>query len=64
MPSPVPNSWKIAERLLAHARLCRQIAEETSSEEVAAKLSELADKCARAAADIDPEPEDHRPQTR
>lgn len=57
MQSPVPNSSKIAERLLAHARLCRQIAEETWSEDVAQKLSRLADECARAAADIASEPE-------
>lgn len=50
--SPVSNSSKIAERLLAHARLCRQIAEETWSEEVAQKLGRLANECARAAADI------------
>jgi len=51
----VPNASKIAERLLAHARLCRQIAEATWSEEVAQKLGRLADECTRAAtkADVD-----------
>ena len=50
--SPVPNSSKIAERLLAHARLCRQIAEQAWSEEVAQKLGRLADECTRAANEI------------
>lgn len=50
--SPVPNAPKIAERLLAHARLCRQIAEATWSEEVAQKLGRLADECTQAAAEV------------
>lgn len=46
---------KIAERLRAHARLCRQIAEESWSEDVAVRLAELADECTQAAADADPD---------
>jgi hypothetical protein len=44
----------IAERLLAHARLCEQIAEQTWSEATALKLGELADECRRAAAELLP----------
>jgi hypothetical protein len=47
---PVSQSSKIAERLLAHARLCRQIADASLNEETAEKLAQLADKCTRAAA--------------
>jgi hypothetical protein len=48
----VANSSKIAQRLLAHARLCRQIAEVSWSEDVAAQLGQLADDCTRAAAAV------------
>jgi hypothetical protein len=51
---PAPQSAKIAERLLAHARLCRQIASASWNEETAKKLAQLADDCARAAANIKP----------
>lgn len=44
---------KIAERLLAHARLCRQIARESWNEETACKLAEMADECTRAAENCD-----------
>lgn len=43
---------KIAERLLAHARLCRQIAERTRNEDVAADLDRLADDCTQTAAEL------------
>ena len=49
------NSAKIAERLLAHARLCRHIAEQTWSEETAHKLDRLANDCVRAAAELAPD---------
>jgi len=60
MQSPVSTASKIAERLLAHARLCRQIAEETWSEDVAQKLDRIADECTRAAADIASEADEPR----
>jgi hypothetical protein len=53
-PHAVSHSAKIAERLLAHARLCRHIAEQARSEETAHKLDTLADECARAAAELLP----------
>jgi hypothetical protein len=40
---------KIAERLLAHARLCRQIAGASWDETTAKELEQLADACTRAA---------------
>ena len=40
---------KIAERLVAHARLCRQIARETWNEHTAVELERMADACVRAA---------------
>ena len=55
---PVSQSLKIAERLLAHARLCRQIAEASWSETTAAELERLAAECERAAAEATP---DHAP---
>jgi hypothetical protein len=48
----VADLSKIAERLLAHARLCRQIAERTPSEDVAADLGQLADDCTQLAAEV------------
>jgi hypothetical protein len=47
----VSQSSKIAERLLAHARLCRQIAGESWNEHTAEKLERLAAECDRAASD-------------
>ena len=44
---------KIAERLLAHARLCRQIARESWNEDTAYKLAEMAEECTRAARSCD-----------
>ena len=49
---PAPNSATIAERLLAHSRLCEQIARECWSDETAEKLRQMARDCARAAAEI------------
>jgi hypothetical protein len=45
---------RVGERLLAHARLCRQIAEQSWSEEIAGKLRVLADECDRAAEELRP----------
>jgi hypothetical protein len=46
------------ERLLAHARLCRQIARQSWNEDTAAELEWLAQECDRAAAqDIPVEPQ-------
>jgi hypothetical protein len=46
----------ISERLLAHARLCREIADATLHEETASKLERLAQDCIQAARDADPAP--------
>jgi hypothetical protein len=43
----------IAERLLAHAKLCREIARRSWSEEIARHLERLAEDCTRAAQDVD-----------
>lgn len=61
-PRAVSHSAKIAERLLAHARLCRHIAEQSWSEETAHKLDRLANECVRAATELLPGellPDDH-----
>ncbi len=47
----------IAERLLAHARLCREIAAGTMSEETAVKLERLAEECMQAAREAVAEPQ-------
>jgi len=41
----------ISERLLAHARLCQEIADATLNEETAYKLERLAEDCIQAARD-------------
>jgi hypothetical protein len=46
MPS---TDHHIIERLLAHARRCRQMASQTFNEEIAAELRKLALECTRAA---------------
>jgi hypothetical protein len=51
----VSQSAIIAERLLAHARLCRDVADASCNEDTAAKLERLAEECARAAAEITPD---------
>jgi hypothetical protein len=53
VPVTVSNVSKIAERLRAHARLCRQIASASWNEEAAHQLTQLADECTRAAAEAD-----------
>ncbi len=58
---PVSQSSKIAERLLAHARLCRQIADASWSETTAAELERLAAECERAAGDAKPDSPPNRP---
>jgi Leu/Phe-tRNA-protein transferase len=55
MSNTVPHASKVAERLRAHARLCRQIAEQTWSEEISQKFRRIADDCTRAAAEADGE---------
>ncbi len=47
---------KVAERLRAHARLCRQIAHESWNETIAIELARLADQCIEAADNIEPKP--------
>jgi len=47
----------MAERLLAHARICRDIADATLDEETARKLERLAKDCIQAAREVDPEPQ-------
>jgi hypothetical protein len=51
---PAPKASAIAERLLAHARLCVEIARECSSDETAEKLRQMAKECASTAAEIAP----------
>ena len=50
----VADADKVAERLLAHARLCRHIAEQTWSEDAARDLKQMAEDCIRAADQIAP----------
>jgi hypothetical protein len=45
----------IIERLLAHARICREIANATFNEETARKLDRMAEECLKAASETDPE---------
>lgn len=49
MPAFPSNAAKVAQRLLAHARLCREIAAQSRDEDSARMLEELADACVRAA---------------
>lgn len=51
------QSSTIRKRLLAHARLCREIADATLNEETASKPERLTHDCMRAARDADPEPQ-------
>jgi len=58
----VPSPRYVAERLRAHARLCRHIAEKTWSEDRAIELVRLADECTFAANSIaagGPAPDSH-----
>ena len=45
MPLPAPNSAKVVQRLLAHARLCREIASLSWNETDARMLEEMAAEC-------------------
>jgi hypothetical protein len=45
----------IFERLLAHARICRDIADATMNAEMAGKLERMARDCLQAAREADPE---------
>jgi hypothetical protein len=49
-----PKVEAIAERLLAHARLCEQIARECRNPDTALKLRRMAQDCAQAAAQLAP----------
>ena len=51
----------IAERLLAHAHLCEQIARECCNEVTAEKLKRMAQECSRTAAQVAPGPENPPP---
>ena len=51
----MPDQSKLAERLLAHARLCRQIALESAHEDTRIELERLALECDRAAARTPPD---------
>ena len=52
MAHPVPHMSKVAGRLLAHARLCRQMACASINEDLGEKLLSMADRCVREAAVI------------
>ena len=54
-------SSQLAERLLAHALLCRQIARQSWHEETAAELEKLAAQCVLAAAKAPPTAEHSGP---
>ena len=47
IPVPAPPSAKAAQRLLAHARLCREVASLSWNEADARKLEEIAAECVR-----------------
>jgi hypothetical protein len=47
----------IAQRLLAHARICRNIAAATANEETVGGLERMALDCVEAARDADSEPQ-------
>jgi hypothetical protein len=49
-----PKVEAIADRLLAHARLCEQIARECLNPDTALKLRRMAQDCAQAAAQLTP----------
>jgi hypothetical protein len=55
----MPNSAKVVQHLLAHARLCREIAACSWDESSAQRLEELAAACVRAAGITD-EPASNR----
>ncbi len=45
----------VAQPLLAHARLCREVARASANWEIAQSLEQLAAECIRAAGDVKPE---------
>jgi hypothetical protein len=49
---PLLNSSPVAERLLAHARLCEQIAQRCWHEATAEELKRIAQDCTRTAAQL------------
>lgn len=51
MAHPAPHQSKVAERLLAHAQLCRQMAAAATNEALGEKLLKMANDCMAAAAD-------------
>ncbi len=53
--SPTLPAEEVADRLRAHARLCRQIADESRNRNIAGELSRLADQCIEVAEKIEPE---------
>jgi hypothetical protein len=56
LAGPALPASKVAEQLRAHARLCRQVANASENETIAAELMQLADQCIKAAENIEPEP--------
>lgn len=54
-PALLPAS-EVADRLRAHAHLCRQVAHESQNETVATELMLLAEQCIKTAEKIEPEP--------
>ena len=56
LSSPALPPSRVAERLRAHANLCRQIAHASWNETIAIELTRLADECIKAAEKIEPEP--------
>lgn len=51
MANPAPHRSKVAERLLAHARLCRQMACASLDESLGEQLLKMAEKCVAEAAE-------------
>ena len=49
---PTAKATAIAERLLAHAKLCDEIARECGNKDIAVKLRRMARDCAQTAAKI------------
>ena len=58
--NPMSPTSQHAERLLAHALLCRQIARQSWHEETAAEFEKLAAECVLAAAMAPPTAEPYR----
>lgn len=52
MASPAPHKSKVAERLLAHARLCRQMACASIDEALGEQLLNMAEQCVAEAAAV------------